>query len=66
MSIAEDREAVLLARIERLSNDVAAQRKALERVTDERNTWRNAYNRLHHKVELLAAVKASVAEVANG
>ena len=66
MSIAEDREALLLARIERLSHDVEAQRKALERVTDERNTWRNAYNRLHHKVELLAAVRASVAEVANG
>jgi cell division protein FtsB len=59
VSIEADREAVLLARIERLSNDVAAQRRALERVTDERN-------RLHHKVELLAAVKASVAEVTNG
>ena len=66
MSIEADREALLLARIAALSHDVEAQRRALERVTDERNTWRNAYNRLHHKVELLAAVKASVAEVTNG
>jgi ribosomal 50S subunit-associated protein YjgA (DUF615 family) len=66
MSIAEDREAVLLARIERLSNDVEAIRKVLERTMDDRNRWRQAYQDLHRRVELLAAVKASVAEVANG
>ena len=45
MSIAEDREALLLARIERLSHDVSAQRKALERVTDERDYWRDLAQR---------------------
>ena len=45
MSIAEDREAVLLLKVARLSHDVEAQRKALERVTDERDYWRDLAQR---------------------
>ena len=53
MSIAEDREAVLLARIQRLSHDVEAQRKALERVTDERDYWRTRHEQQGQRFDKL-------------
>ena len=63
---AADREALLVAKIAQLHHDIEAQRKALARVIDERDQWRNAYGRLHGKVMQLAAVRATVAEVSRG
>ena len=65
MSLATDREAVLLARIEQLEHDVEAQRKALERATYERDRWRTAYLNLHGKVMALASARATVSELRN-
>ena len=53
MSIEADREAVLLARIERLSNDVAAQAKAIERLVHDRDYWRNRCQRQDQRIAKL-------------
>ena len=45
MSIEADRESVLLLKVARLTSDVEAQRKALERVTADRDYWRDLAGR---------------------
>ena len=66
MSADADREALVLARIERLSHDVEAQRKALHRVTDERDQWRSKYLDLLERVHRLGEVQRGVEEVRHG
>ena len=53
MSIEADREAVLLARIERLSHDVAGQAKAIERLVQDRDYWRNRCQRQDQRIAKL-------------
>ena len=66
MSIEADREAVLLARIERLSNDVEAQRKALERKSDECAFWRELSTKQTGRLDRLVDVIQTLEALRNG
>jgi uncharacterized coiled-coil protein SlyX len=63
MSLATDREAVLLARIAQLEHDVAAQHKALDRVTDERNYWRTRYEQQAERIDKLGRLHEEIRNV---
>jgi uncharacterized protein (DUF2132 family) len=66
VSIAEDREATLIARITQLTNDVDAQRKVIKRSQWERDQWRTRYLDLQDRVNRLYDLKETVREVSNG
>jgi len=60
----------LARRVVELTSDVEAQRKALERVTDERDQWRNKYHDLRSdlrsRLYRLGELQREISEVANG
>ncbi len=61
-NVSAEVEAALRRELMQLRNDVSAQRIALERLTVERNQWRNQYLSLRERVDRLCRQLSAAAE----